>query len=88
MVLLSHGLLACAPTVSDAQSIIIALALADIVVIGDYDPDPQVREETRKLAERRAEELNGQLFFPPGEFKAMDEWIMKEKKAIDIIRDL
>ncbi|MBN1618381.1 hypothetical protein JW887_03500, partial [Candidatus Dojkabacteria bacterium] len=63
-------------------------ALADVVVIGDNDPDPRVREETRKLAERRAKELNGELFFPPEEYKDVDEWILKRKKAVDIIRDL
>jgi hypothetical protein len=60
--------------------IIRALALADVVVFGDNDPDPKVREETRKLAERRAEELNGQLFFPPdGYYKDVDEWILYHK---------
>ena len=86
MVLLSHGLLACAPTGGEGmrmtQSIIRALALADVVVIGDNDPDPHVREETRKLAERRAEELGGKLFFPPEEYKDVDEWILDKPKNI------
>jgi hypothetical protein len=60
------------------QSIIRALALADVVVIGDNDPDPKVREETRKLAERRAKELNGKLFFPPEQYKDVDEWIVDD----------
>jgi hypothetical protein len=89
MVLLSHGLLACAPTGGEGmrmtQSIIRALALADLVVIGDNDPDSRVRAETRKLAERRAIELNGQLFFPPEEYKDVDEWILHDPKATNFL---
>jgi hypothetical protein len=70
------------------QSIITALVLADVVVIGDKDPDPHVREETRNLAERRTKELDGKLFFPPEECKDVDEWILKEHKGIKVLKEI
>jgi hypothetical protein len=89
MVLLSHGLLARAPTGGEGmrltQPIIRALALADVVVIGDNDPDPHVRKETRKLAVRRAKDLNGKLSFPPETYKDVNEWIIEEPGTIDIL---
>jgi len=86
---LSHGLLAWAITRGECwrmtPPIIRVVALAEAVVIGDNDPDPRVREETRKLAERRAEELNGQLFFPPDEYKEVDEWILDKPTKINVL---
>jgi hypothetical protein len=92
MVLLFHGLLACAPTGGEGmrmtQSIIRALALADVVVIGDNDPDPRVRAETRKLVERRDKELGGKLFFPPEESKDVDEGILDNSREINVLNNL
>jgi hypothetical protein len=70
------------------KEIIQVLALADEVVIGENDPDPRVREETRKLAERRAKEIGGNLFFPPDEYKDGDEWILSTQLSVELIKNL
>lgn len=87
LVMLERGLLACAPTGGESmklsREIRSALALSHPVVIGDNDPDPKVRRETRKLAERRARSLNARLIFPPEDYKDVDEWILDDPEALD-----
>jgi hypothetical protein len=90
MVLIGRGLLACAPTGGESMILtdryLQALAFADVVVIGDNDPDPEVRAKTRRQAEARAELLNAQLFYPPDEYKDIDEWILDKPEAMDILK--
>ena len=96
MVMLSLGLNACAPTGGEGMrmtdNLIRALALADVIVVGDNDPDPdphvKFREETRKLAKRRARELNGDVFFPPDQYKDIDDWIIEDPNAIEALKRL
>ena len=92
MVLCQHGLLACAPTGGESMQITddmaTLLALADVVVIGDNDRDPAVRAKTRALAEKRADILKGKLFFPPEEFKDVDEWVLSDSGVIEILKEV
>jgi hypothetical protein len=90
MVLHQRGLLACAPTGGESMrltdEIKRALSFADCVVIGDNDRDPAVRKETSRLAYERSKELNAKLFFPPEEYKDVDEWVLNDPFAIDELR--
>jgi len=92
LVMLERGLLACAPTGGESmklsKEIRSALALSHPVVIGDNDPDPSVRIETRKLAERRARSLNAELIFPPEAYKDVDEWILDDPGAIEKLQGI
>lgn len=92
MVLTENGLLACAPTGGESMAIpswmVKILARADVVVIGDNDRDPEVRRRTAKLAEERAKILNAKLFFPPEEYKDVDEWILDDPLALSELRGL
>ena len=89
MVMHEHNLLACAPTggesmVASAYNSI--LSLADLVVIGDNDRDPEVRKVTQKQAEDRAKELGARLMFPPENYKDVDEWILNDPSAVETLR--
>jgi len=92
MVLTSRGLVACAPTGGESMKLgeqyQQALALGDIVVIGDNDRDPEVRAKTRVMAKERAESLNAKLFFPPETYKDIDEWILDDPQAIQILKEV
>lgn len=83
MLLDQLGFLACAPTGGEAgwrENWRLALALAQVIVIGDND------ETGREMGKRRADFLHGILKFPAPEYKDVDEWLLAEPKAIDIIR--
>lgn len=92
MVLCQHGFLACAPTGGESMQITedmaTILALADVVVIGDNDRGERVRAKTRALAEERALALNAELFFPPEQFKDVDEWILKDEGAVEVLKEV
>lgn len=92
MVMTERGLLACAPTGGESMKlnseIRHALIFADCIVIGDNDPDPDIRKETTRLAEERAKDLNGALIFPPREFKDIDEWILADSQAINLLMEI
>ena len=91
MILDQYGLLACAPSGGESMSVSqykSILSLADVVVIGDNDYDPRVRENTRQLAKDRADELNARLFFPPNKYKDVDEWILDDPEALQVLREV
>lgn len=73
MLLWQMGYKVCAPTGGEEgweDKWSIALAMADVVVIGDND------EVGVRAASRRAMDLGGTVKFPPKEFKDVDEWIL------------
>ena len=83
MLLDQYGFLACAPTGGEGgwkENWRVALALAKVIVVGDND------ETGRTMAERRASFLNGEVRYPPPEYKDIDEWILADPKAVDIIK--
>jgi len=92
LVLIQNGLLSCAPTGGESMKLNkryqTALALADVVVIGDNDRDPEVRKQTTALAEERAETLHAKLIFPPEEYKDVDEWVLRDFKAIEKLKEV
>jgi hypothetical protein len=92
MVMVENGLLACAPTGGESQKVTEkmkkALALGDVVVIGDNDPDPEVRKDTRQHAKRRAKNLSAKLFFPPNDYKDVDDWILNDPLAVNKLKGL
>jgi hypothetical protein len=85
-----YGLLACAPTGGEsslAKQYMPQLAFAEVrVVVGDNDPDPAVRAKMHKAAERRARVLKAELRYPPPEYKDIDEFILADPSAVEVIR--
>ncbi len=57
------------------------------IVVGDNDRDPETREKMQAAASRRASALKAELFYPPIAFKDIDEWILKDPSAVDVIRN-
>lgn len=90
MLLDQLGFLACAPNSGEgmrAANWFPKLMISSRrVVVGDNDPDPIIAERTRWLAERRADELLADLVFPPGPYKDVDEFILVDPRAIEIIK--
>jgi hypothetical protein len=76
------GFLACAPTGGEGsyiQELAYLFSFANrVVVVGDNDQDPQVREKMQAKAQERAEMLHAALRFPPQEYKDIDEWMLAE----------
>lgn len=82
MLLSQNGILACAPTGGEGgggwrKDWQTALALANVVVVGDND------EPGRKFAPLRAASLHGTVRFPPEKYQDIDKWILADQeKAI------
>jgi len=82
------GFLCCAPTggesgkVSDIKT---ALSLSKNIVVGDNDKDPETDRKMKKAAEARAFMLNAELKFPASEYKDIDEWLLNDPSAEDVI---
>jgi hypothetical protein len=79
------GFLACATTGGEGSYIerwanILSFAQR-VVVVGDNDRDPVVREKMVAKAYERAKILHGEVRFPPEQFKDIDEWILADPKA-------
>jgi hypothetical protein len=90
MLLDQYGLTACASTVGERSHMTTwapTLAFAEkVIVVGDNDRDPEIRAEIVAATRFRAQELNGELRFPPEEYKDIDEWILDDPSAIEVIR--
>ncbi len=91
-VMLMHqfGILACAITGGESAFIEPWLPLfaysRRIVVVGDNDEDPETRAKMVAKAEHRAQALRADLKFPPEGVKDIDEWVLKDRAAIGVIR--
>ena len=75
MLLDQLGFLSCAPTGGEGgwkENWRVALALANIIVVGDND------ETGRMMAERRAAFLNAVIRYPPPCYKDWDEWYLAD----------
>jgi hypothetical protein len=85
-----HGLLACAPTGGEGSYVgtyFEKLAFScKRVVVGDNDKDPGVRQKMRAAAKRRAKSLHAELRFPPEDFKDIDQWMLADPNAVEVIR--
>jgi len=90
MLLDQYDMLACAPTGGEGMLVdeyARALAFsARRVVVGDNDPDAEVREKMQEAARVRANALHAELRFPPEKYKDIDEWILADEYAIDEIK--
>lgn len=90
MLLDQYDILACAPTGGENMRVdeySRALAFCSRrVVVGDNDYDEEVRKKMQAAARERANALHAELRFPPEKYKDIDEWILADEKAIDIIR--
>ena len=88
IVMRRFGFLSCAPTGGESgriDEIRNALVLSKNIVIGDNDRNKKTRAEMRKHAENRALLLNADLKFPPEQYKDVDEWLLEDPCAKDII---
>ena len=77
MLLDQLGFLSCAPTGGEGgwkENWRVALALANVIVVGDND------ETGRLMAERRAAFLNAVIRYPPPCYKDWDEWYLADPK--------
>lgn len=90
MLLDQFGILACAPTGGESSYVeewAEALTLSQkIVVVGDNDRDPETREKMQEFARKRADILHAELRFPPEDFKDIDEFILADIHALELIR--
>jgi len=79
MLLHQHRYKACAPTTGEGGFLDdwrIALAFADVIVVGDND------ETGRETATQRGKDIpNSCVRFPPEPYKDIDEWILAEGEA-------
>jgi hypothetical protein len=83
MLLDQLGFQACAPTGGEGgwrENWRVALALANVIVVGDND------ETGRVMAEKRAGFLHGVVKYPPPRFKDVDAWILADPSAVEEIR--
>jgi hypothetical protein len=85
-----YNILACAPTSGEGSYIekwapLLALS-RKIIVVGDNDQDPEVREQMQAKAAYRAKLLKAELKFPPERYKDIDEWMLADRSALGIIR--
>ena len=55
------------------------------VLVGDNDRNPETRRKMQAIAAKRAEQWDAELRFPPKEFKDIDDWILKDSSAVDVI---
>jgi len=81
--------LSCAPTGGEAggiEDIRNALVLSKNIVIGDNDESEETRAKMQKHAENRALLLNADLYFPPLPYKDVDEWLLEDPNAQEVIR--
>jgi len=88
MVLAQLGWKSCAPTGgegSDAANFLAALSLSRNIIIGDNDPDPQVREKMVRYAQHRAVLFSAILRYPPEGFKDIDEFILADSDAKNLL---
>ena len=82
------GFLSCAPTSGESAKVDRdPLALASVIVVGDNDA-PEIAKQTRRQAEERAESLKAKLFFPPSEYKDVDEWLLLDTTAPEQLRSI
>lgn len=86
------GILAAAPTTGEGRGDMSEWAhlfafAKKVVVIGDNDRDPEVRRKITAATEKRAEQLKAELRFPPEKYKDIDEYILAEPDAIQVIRE-
>ena len=90
MLLWQYGFRACAPTSGEGAYIEqwkLPLSLSQkVVVVGDNDKDPKVRAEMQAKAKYRAELLRGDLRFPPEQYKDIDEFLLADRSALEVIR--
>jgi len=88
IVMRRYGFMSCAPTSGESAKVDREpLVYADVIVVGDNDP-PEIARETKRQAEERANNLKGKLFFPPSEFKDIDEWLLLDSSAADKLRSM
>lgn len=56
------------------------------VYVGDNDTDPTVREKMQAFARQRALDIRAEVKFPPEEYKDLDDWILGDPGALEIIK--
>jgi len=91
MLLDQLGFKACAPTAGEGRSDMSQWAhlfsfSKKVVVVGDNDPDPKVREKIVAATKIRAEQLHAELRFPAEQWKDIDAWLLAEPAAIQVVR--
>jgi hypothetical protein len=55
------------------------------VLVGDNDLNPETRRRMQAIARKRAEQWEAELRFPPAQYKDIDDWILKDSSAVDVI---
>jgi len=90
MLLDQLGLYACCMTGGEASKIsdwkhYLSFASKRILV-GDNDKDPDTRKKMQDYSKERAEQWNAELRFPPEKYKDIDEWLLDEPGALEVIR--
>jgi hypothetical protein len=91
MLLMQHGIHACAPSGSEnviRKELFSAMAWATKrVVVKDNDSDARVREKMDVYAARRAKVFQAELKAPPEQYKDIDEFVLAEKeRALEMIQ--
>jgi hypothetical protein len=90
MVLSQLNILSCAPTGGEASAAADYYPILSFskqrIVIGDNDPDPEVRKRMQAFAEERASTLRATLRFTPSGYKDIDQWILSDETAVEQIR--
>jgi len=91
MLLLQHGIHACAPSGSEnvnREEFFRPMAWAvKRVVVKDNDPDPETRAKMDWFAGQRARAFQAELQAPPEEYKDIDEYVLAEGQvALERIR--
>ena len=56
------------------------------ILVGDNDTNMETRHKMQLISAKRAEQWNAEIRFPPEQFKDIDEWILKEDSALEVIR--
>lgn len=90
MLMSQHGISSCCCTAGENASMDLwypQLSLASKrVYVGDNDRDLKVRKVMQDAAQKRGAELSADVKFPPEQYKDLDEWVLADVNALDIIR--
>jgi hypothetical protein len=90
MVMHEYGLLACAPSSGEGAQLEECVQLLSFserrIVIGDNDRNPEVRMRMQMFALKRADLFRAELYYPPSEWKDVDQWILEDPTALPTIR--
>jgi hypothetical protein len=91
MFLEERGFKACAPTAGEGSysgSSILAVAESrHRILVGDNDPDPEIRTKIVELTKKRAAAFDAELHFPPEQYKDIDSWLLDRPQDISILKE-